>query len=232
MRTITTAGSSEVDAARRVARFGLTFLAAATTLVMLTCSCASTSVKSAWKSPEYKGTPPQKVAVVTDDERMLVREALENRFVNQLTAASQPAFATVKALPDLVAARQNKEATVKQLRGDGADAILITRLVSRSAYMARAKEQFTGQYVALTVTPSSQGWDTSIGSFSAYSSGPRSDDRSYLLLDTSLFDLATGQRIWACLTETTLKESDDKLDVADEFVATVVKSMRQDGMIR
>ena len=212
--------------------FACLWLAAAGTMAMFSSSCASTSVKSTWKSPDYHGAPPQKIAVVADDERMMARVALENRFVNQLGAAAQPAFATAQSFSDLAAARKNKETTIAQLRADGADAILITRLVSKSAYMAKAQQTFTGQYVALTVTPKSEGWDASIGSYSEYSSGPRSDDRNYLLLETGLYDLSTGQRIWACLTETTVKESDDRLELADAFVAKVVKTMRGDGMIR
>lgn len=207
-------------------------LAVGTALAIFSASCASTSVKSTWRSPDYKGEPPQKVAVVADDDRMLVRVALENRFVNQLGAASQPAFGTASSFADLAAARNNKEATLSQLRAAGAEAILITRLVSKSNYMAKAQQRYAGQYVALTVTPGSDGWDTSIGSYSAYETGPRTDDRSYLLLDTSLFELNTGRRIWGCLTETTIKDTDDRLEIADEFVAKVVGSMRQDGMIR
>lgn len=217
--------------ARKFAAIGLC-LAASTALMMLASSCASTSVKSTWKAPDYKGELPKKVAVVADEDRMMVRAALENRFVNQLDADGQPAFGTASSFTDLAAARKNKEATIAQLRAAGADAILITRLVSKSAYAAKAQQQFTGQYVALTVTPDSDGWDTSVGSYSAYSSGPRSDDRSCLLLDTSLYDLNTGKRIWACLTETTIKDTDDRLEIADEFVAKVVGIMHQDGMIR
>jgi hypothetical protein len=163
---------------------------------------------------------------------MMVRVALENRFVNQLGAASQPAFATAKSFPDLVAARKNKEATAEQLRADGAEILLITRLVSKSDYLAKSQQTFTGHYVALTVNAGSEGWDTYLASYSEYSSGPRSDDRSHLLLDTSLFDLKTGRRIWGCIAETTVKETDDRLEIADKFVAKVINAMRQDGMIR
>ena len=232
MNTMSQTGFSKLAIARKATGIGFAYLWAAMTLAILSSSCASTSVKSTWKSPEYKGGPPQKIAVVADDDRTFVRVALESRFVNQLQAASQPAFATTRSFPDLVAARKNKEETVAKLRADGAEAILITRLVSKSDYLAKAQQRYTGQYVALTVTPGSEGWDTSIGSYSTYSSAPRSDDRSYLLLDSSLFELSTGQRIWGCLTETTVKETGDRLEIADEFVAKVVNSMRQDGMIR
>ena len=212
--------------------FTCLWLAAATTLTMLLSSCASTSVKNTWKSPDYKGGPSQKIAVVADEERLDVRRALENRFVNQLKAASQPAFATAQSFPDLAAARKNKEASVARLRSDGADALLITRLVSKSDYVSMYQPQFAGHYTALTVAPGSGSWDTYIASYTTYSSGPRADDRTHLLLDTSLFDLNTGQRIWGSITEVTVKESDDRLQIADKFVAKVVESLRHDGMIR
>ncbi len=219
-------------AMHNIFKTGICLLATGAALVMLSSSCASTSVKSTWKSPDYKGELPKKIAVVADEDRVMVRVALENRFINQLGADGQLSFGTAAAFPDLTAARKNKEATLAQLRAAGADAILITRLVSKDAYLAKAQQRFTGQYVAMTVAPDSDGWDASIGSYSAYSGGPRSDDRSYLLLDTSLYDLNTGKRIWACLTETTVKETDDRLEIADEFVGKVIKVMHQDGVIQ
>ena len=150
MRIMLKIGCSRPGHTGQAARIGFAYLwlATATTLTMLSSSCASTSVKSTWKSPEYKGGLPQKIAVVADDERTTVRVALENRFVNQLEAVSQPAFTTVNLFSDLAAARKNEEATVAKLRADGAEAILITRLVSKSAYVAKAQQQITGHYVA------------------------------------------------------------------------------------
>jgi len=234
MNTMLKVGFSKLAIGGQTTRpgFACLWLAAAAALTLFFSSCASTSLKNTWKSPDYKGGLPQKVAVVVYDDRMMVRAGLENRFVNQLGAASQPAFGTAQSFPDLVAARKNKEASTARLRADGADMLLITRLVSRAEYVAMAQQRITSHAVALTVTSSSEGWDTYLASYSTYSSGPRSDDRSYLLLDTSLFDLNTGQRIWGCLTETTVKETDDRLKIADAFVAKVVHAMRQDGMIR
>jgi hypothetical protein len=53
-----------------------------------------------------------------------------------------------------------------------------------------------------------------------------------IYLDSSLFDLKTGQRLWSALTSTVLKENADRLVVADSLVAKVVGAMRKDGLIR
>jgi hypothetical protein len=52
-----------------------------------------------------------------------------------------------------------------------------------------------------------------------------------IYLDTSLFDLKTGQRLWSALTLTLLKENEDRLVVADALVAKLVSALRKDGLI-
>src|SRR3954464_6960689 len=103
---------------------------------------------------------------------MDVRVALEKRFIRQLDNAGQPAFATAAAYPDLEKARKNKEATVASLSAAGADSMLITRLVSKSFYMSQPHKNYSGQSVALTVSPDSEGWEASMRSYSSYRSAP------------------------------------------------------------
>lgn len=205
---------------------------AAVAVAALVSSCASTSVKKTWRSSSYQGGPLQRVAVVADHEEANVRMMLEGRFVRQLQRTGQPAFETAANYPDLKKARTDKEATVTSLRAAGADSILITRLVSKARYMSQPRSQITSQSIELRMSTDGAGWDTSLGSYSTSSSAPRSDDRDFLLLETSLFELKTGQRVWACITETTVLETADKLEVADEFVAKVVELMHKEGLTR
>src|SRR5262245_10154758 len=60
-------------------------------IAVLLSSCATTSIKSTWKSPDFNGAPVQKVAVLAVAERVSVRTALEHRFANQLGKAGQAA---------------------------------------------------------------------------------------------------------------------------------------------
>ena len=63
-------------------------------LVLTVClvGCASNSVKETWKSPAYQAGPVQKVAVIAVDERGLVRQGIENRYVRDLKARGQQAI--------------------------------------------------------------------------------------------------------------------------------------------
>jgi hypothetical protein len=53
-----------------------------------------------------------------------------------------------------------------------------------------------------------------------------------IYLDSNLFDLKTGQRLWSAMTLSVLKENADRLEVADSLVAKVVGAMRKDGLVR
>jgi hypothetical protein len=51
-------------------------------------------------------------------------------------------------------------------------------------------------------------------------------------LDSSLYELKSGRRLWSCLTETVLKDDMDRLEALDVLVAKVVAALRKDGMVR
>jgi hypothetical protein len=194
------------------------------------CSCATTSIKSTWKSPNFQGGPVQKVAVLAVAERGIVRTALEHRFANELEKAGQPAVITLKLL-SLSEIKENKEAAAASLREAGADSILITRLASKSNYVSQARQTPVGAY-SMTVGSPSDGWHTYYMDIYSDAGVPRSGDLDYYFLETSLFDLATGRRLWSCITKTKVKEGADRLEIADDLVAQVVEQMRKDGMVR
>jgi hypothetical protein len=206
------------------------FLFASAIAAMVLCSCASISTKSTWKSSDFKGGPVQKVAVLAVAERATVRTALENRFANQLKKDSQPAVTTLQML-SLLEIKENKEAAAARLREAGADSVLITRLTSKSTYDSQPRQAPNAYYSIITGSPS-EGWHTYYTSAYSNVGAPRSDSRDYYLLDTSLFDLDTGKRLWSCITETKVRENADKLEIADALVARVVELMRKDGMVR
>lgn len=56
--------------------------------------------------------------------------------------------------------------------------------------------------------------------------------RDFLVLDSSLFELNTGSRLWSVVTQTVLKEDADRLAVADKLADKVAAQLLKDGMIR
>jgi hypothetical protein len=56
--------------------------------------------------------------------------------------------------------------------------------------------------------------------------------RDDVYLDTSLYQLKTGQRLWSGLTLTVLKEDMDRVAEMTPLVTKVLAAMRKDGLVR
>ena len=192
--------------------------------------CATSSVKQTWKSPSYQGGPVQKIAVLAVDERGLVRMALENRFVRDFKARGQDALATHELLT-LPAIKADKVTAAARVRAAGADAVLIIRLVDQTTYNGQV--QATPAIFVPTVTGYGEcGWyDYYTVAYTDMGVAWGSTKQS-IYLDSSLFDLKTGRRLWSALTLTVLRDDMDRLAEADSLVAKVVDAMRKDGLVR
>jgi hypothetical protein len=194
------------------------------------CGCATSSIKQTWKSPVCQPGQVQKIAVLAVADNGMVRQGLENRFVRDLRGCGQDAEATfdLLGLPEIKA---DKETAAARLRDAGANAILIVRLVDQKTYNRGMRA--TPEYWIPTVT----GYD-GYGWYGCYSVAfmdmgvTWGSMKQNLYLDSNLFDLNTGQRLWSAVIETVLKENADRLEVADTLVAKVVGAMRKDGLVR
>ena len=198
-------------------------------LAALLCSCAATSVKKTWKSPECQ-QPVGKIAVLTIENRELLRQGFENRFVAQLANVGAPAAVTFDQL-SLAEIKQDKRAAAERFRASGADAVLILRLVDIGT--SYREIQPGGERYAGTVA----GFD-SMGWYDYYSVGFMNLSPTYgtlkqsVNLETSLYDLKTEKRLWSGLTQTVLRENMDAVAEMDPLVQKIVAAMRKDGVIR
>jgi hypothetical protein len=198
-------------------------------LVALLCSCAATSVKNTWKAPDCPG-PVGKIAVLTIDERGLLRQGFENRLVAQMTKAGAPAVVTFDQL-SLARIKQDKNAAAERLRASGAEALLLLRLIDVSSSY-REYRPGRERYAATTTGIETMGW------YDYFSVGFMDMGTTYgslkqrVNLETSLYDLKTEKRLWFGVTQTVLKENMDRVAEMDPLVAKIVAAMRKDGVIR
>ena len=203
-------------------------------IAVLLVSCAASSVKKTWKAADYNGGPVTKVAVLTVEERGLIRQGLENRFRNQLEAGGQPALVS-HALLSLGEIKENREAAAARVREAGADSVLIMRLVD-SATHTREVRATSGVFVPVTTgigtgyTP--YGWHDyyTIAFMDMGTVWGSVEQKVYL--ETTLFALKSGQPIWSAMTETVLREDMDRLEEADQLVAKILAAARKDGFVR
>jgi hypothetical protein len=196
-------------------------------LAALCCSCAATSVKKTWKSPDCR-QPVGKIAMLAIDDRGLLRQGFENRFVRQLAKAGSSAVVTFDLL-SLPQIKEDKRAAADRFRASGAEAVLILRLmdVGNSYQVSRVGDGFSA--------PGITGVDTTFDDFGGAlldMSSTYGDLTQTVGLQTSLYDLKTEKRLWFALTQTVLKENMDRVAQMDPLVEKIVAAMRKDGVIR
>jgi hypothetical protein len=197
-------------------------------VIALLCSCAATSVKKTWKSPEYHGAPITKFAVLAVDERGLLRQAFENRLVAQLRKGGATAITTFDLL-SLQEINQDKPTAAARLRAAGAEAIVILRLANISSSYNEVRPG--GNRYAGIITGIEPGtWYDYYGLAFTDLSPTYGTLRQKVYLETSIFDLQTAQRLWGGVTETVVTESMDRVAEMDPIVEKVVNAMRKDGM--
>jgi len=196
-------------------------------LAALLCSCASTSVKQTWKSPDFQ-QPVGKVAVVAIERRGLVRQGFENRFVAQLAKHGSTAMVTFDQL-SLDEIKQDRRAAADRFQSNGADVVLILRLVDTATFYRESQpggERYAGAVTG--VTP--MGW------YDYYSVGFMNMSPTYgtlkqtVYLEAVLYDLKSERRLWSGLTRTVVSENMDRVAEMDPLVEKIVASMRKDGV--
>jgi hypothetical protein len=195
----------------------------------LLCSCAATSVKKTWKSPDCRG-PVGKIAVLTIDDRGLLRQGFENRFVRYLTKSGASALVTYELL-SLAEIKQDKQAAAERLRVSGAEALIILRLADSASAFQEVRSG-RERYGAMITGIENLGW------YDYYSIGFMDMGTTYgslkqwVYLETTLYDLKTEKRVWSGLTQTVVKENMDRVAEMDPLVEKIVAAMRKDGVIR
>jgi hypothetical protein len=199
------------------------------TIVLLLCSCAATSVKKSWKSPEYVAGPLTNLAVVAIDDRGLLRQGFENRFVAQLRGAGIKAITTfdLVSLPEI---NQDKRAAAERLRSAGCQAVVALRLKDVASLYRETRPG--GERYAEVVTGIETGtwYDYYTLAFTDLSPTYGSLKQE-VYLETSIFDLQTAKCLWSGLSLTVATETMDRVAEMDPIVAKFLAAMRKDGMI-
>jgi hypothetical protein len=205
-------------------------LLSAAALAVLLCSCATNTVEKTWKAPGYSEGPVKKVAVLAVSDHWLVRPGLENRFAQDIAMRGQAAITTVELLrlPEI---KENKDAAVALLRKQGVDSILIVRLVDKTSYDREVRAR-PSAFVPVATGYSSYGWGGYYDVAFVDMSVTESNTRDELILDSSLFDLNTGERLWSMVTKSRLTYNTDKLVAADDLADKVSAGLLKDGLIR
>jgi hypothetical protein len=190
-------------------------------IAVLLTACATTQVTSVWKDPSYE-TRPARIMVVGVARNPLNRRLFEDEFVKQLKSRGTDAIASYTVVPDEKQADQ--EAIARKVAELGADAILITRLVSKKI------EQV---YVPGTVyypPPYYGRWPDyyGYGYRYLYTPGYIANDE-YAVIETNLYDAKSNKLIWAATSETGITDSNQNL--IQTYISVMVNNMIGLGLL-
>jgi hypothetical protein len=190
-------------------------------LALLLPACASTKLTSVWKDPSYQSRP-SKILVIGMARSPLNRRLFEDEFVRQLKSRGTDAIASYTVIPDV---KQGDQAVIaKKVAELGADAVLITRLVSKKVVQV---------YVPGTPYYPPPFYDTwpdyyIYGYRYMYTPGYITNDE-YAVIETNLYDAKTDKLIWAASSETGINDSNQNL--IKSYIKVMVNNMIGLGLL-
>lgn len=190
-------------------------------IAVLLAACGTTQLKATWKDPAYQARP-SKIMVVGVAKKPLNRRIFEDEFVRQLGAHGVRGIASYTVLPDRQ--QDNHEAIADRVAELGADALLITRLVSQKTVQV---------YVPGTPylpPPYYTTWQDYYlyGYQNLHTPGYMAEDE-YAVIETNLYQADSNKLVWAASSESSVGGSDQQL--IRSYVTTMVNSMAEQGLL-
>ena len=206
-------------------RSSLRILALSLVMVAGAVGCtSSTKLVSQWENPQ--GVPARfaRLLVIGVTRQPALRRTFEDQFVARLKAVGVDAVPSYLSIPQ---DGQVEEARLQEaVRQTGADAILMTRLVS----VERKTEVTPGSYGPVG------GFGPVGGMYPWYSAGwvgyydpPRVYQYDVYLSETSLYDVPNNRLVWSGTVETRAPGDLDR--AITRYVDTVIKALKKEQVL-
>lgn len=191
-------------------------------LLLVLSACATTQVKSVWKDSTYSGRP-QRVMVVAVSNEAITRRIIEDEFTLQLKSRGVDAIASYSILPDR--SQNDQEIIAKTVIQLGADALLISRMVSKRNVKV---------YYPATVShrpPHYGKWHHYYkDGFEMINTPAYSTKYEYVLMETNLYDARSENLLWAATTETGANNLNQTL--IKPYIGSILNLMVESGVLR
>ena len=200
-------------------------------ILTLIASCTSTTLTRVWKEPTFVNTPLNNIMVMGLAEKEVTRELFEDLFVDQFRKLDIKSEASHNIIsPDSQLTRENikdhKEIIKQTAEQNQLGTVLITHLVSVTEEEVELESSGAGGEVLPFMADLDQYYTYSLTHMTAPS---RSVVRTYVRLQTSIFDTATEKRIWSAASETVDPKSVDR--VIKELINAIMDQLASDNML-
>ena len=197
-------------------------------LIMLFLSACANSVKirETWKSPEATAAPYRKLLLIAVAKDQNLRQMFENILAETLNAQGVAAVQSYPVLDDL--ARADKEQIQRLALAVGADAVVVTRGLSRSEHVNY--QYFGGNVQERVAVIESVGENSSsLIAMSAVGISPKEMDFVSGTLLTNFFDTAGARLAWSVQTQ--VVNDGRKADACWDYSILLVKALARDGLV-
>ncbi|NJC89171.1 MAG: DUF4136 domain-containing protein [Desulfuromonas sp.] len=205
-------------------------------LATLLAGCSSTTLSGSWKSPDFQGRI-SKVYLVGISKNETNRRMYESQFAQDLSTYGVTGIASYKDLPD--AQNAGKEDVAARMRKNGADSMLITRLIGThteevvtpgrvSSYRSWPGGGYSPYYAP---SPYYRHWGSYFDRCCSeiIYEPPTVTRYEVATIEANLYEAKSGELIWSAQLETVI-ESDLRKLVTD-FVKTVTRDLLEQGLI-
>jgi hypothetical protein len=186
--------------------------------LMGAASSAQTALTDVWKDKEYQAAA-SKITVFWIAQDRARRIQVEDEFVRRLKSrgtSGMPGYVIIP--PDKMV---EKETAVEKIRGLGADAILTVRLIDKVT--ARTNIPDTAQKGQPDPSPGTRFYEYFYEPSTVAEGEP-------VYLETILFDVRTGKRVWAARSVTKVDAADKK--IVSDFIEGMIERLAADKMIK
>jgi hypothetical protein len=172
--------------------------------VLLIASCATTKVEDTWQA-DTELRKPKNVLVAAVLEFAPYRTLVEQEIVYHIRQSGTDANATVDVLGNTDGI--DKDAALRAVKKSGADTVMLIRPVGRESKTVHNPEAI---YLSATYAG---GWFRYYNYSLRVIRTPEYDDvYDTTEIETTIFDTATGKRIWSATTKTTELQDSDALN--------------------
>jgi hypothetical protein len=200
----------------------LTLVAATAVLAAaLLSGCAGTKVIDSWRDEVYTGRPARILVLAVTKERG-PRTLMEDEFARQLRAHGVEPFIGTTVFPD--EGLPSREAIIAKAGELKAEAVLVVRFLKKTT-----GESSTPLRRYAVPAGFATSWDGYMGSPTSMTSYTDVGIRDvsygfyYAALETTLFDLQTGNPLWSAYTST--KYEDHLLKQIGPFTSTIMHEL-------
>ena len=202
-------------------------------LVLLAAGCmSSTNVRSTWHEPEGSRGPYGKILVIGVSDNAKRRRSFEESLLAEIASSQTRSWSSVRQM----GAKQpvNRETLTPIVKTLGADAVLVTRLVSRKVLPTETESRTEIQ--SRQQAPSDLNNPDNIARLFTYQYHEHEEPgelraRSRVIVDTELYEANDGGKLVFSMTvDTTFTETDG--DIMAEISTAIARRLRAENLIR